>query len=64
MTQFVAPDCPWCGGPPVMVLNPGQALCGNDTCPCFMWDPSATPAANRASSHEVEWPFDDGTEGG
>jgi hypothetical protein len=31
-----------------MVMGGGtQAFCGNDRCPCLMWDPSKTKAENR-----------------
>lgn len=31
--------CPWCGGPPVFILDDGhQAFCGADDCPAICWD--------------------------
>lgn len=53
MTSQKAPDCPYCGHPPFMVLS-SQAFCGTEDCPCVMWNPDLTPAQNLVNVTEVD----------
>lgn len=48
------PDCPWCGRPPQLVLNPTQAFCGNDQCEGFCWDMTRTRAENEADVQVID----------
>ena len=55
MAEILTPGCPWCGGPPLLVMGGGtQAFCGNDDCDCLTWDPSKTDAANRRNANVVD----------
>lgn len=42
--------CPFCEQEPLALVTPTQALCGTEGCPCFMWNPLASPAENRAGA--------------
>lgn len=37
-------NCPWCQVLAQLVLSDTQALCGNDNCQLFLWDPTKTLA--------------------
>lgn len=45
--KILTPDCPECGHPPVMIISPEQAICGNDDCDGFCWNMTHTLAQNR-----------------
>lgn len=48
-----SPDCPVCGHPPKFMFSSVQAFCGNDECNGFTWNPSETPAHQRAHQHHI-----------
>lgn len=54
METAKCPDCPLCGHPPQLVVGSAQAFCGNDECRALLWDPTSTPAENRADMGEVD----------
>jgi hypothetical protein len=50
-----SPDCPYCGNPPLYVMEGGgQAFCGCDDCPCICWNPNETPAHQRAHENVID----------
>jgi hypothetical protein len=55
MTRLLSPDCPFCGEPPQLVVNPVQAFCGNDDCSTFCWDMTQSVEYNRThmTVHDV-----------
>jgi hypothetical protein len=44
--------CPGCGENPLMALSELQAMCGNDDCNVFMWNPQETAEEFWASARE------------
>jgi hypothetical protein len=42
-----------CDEGPAMVLPAWQAMCGNDSCPVFMWDPRKTREQFRQEAKPV-----------
>jgi hypothetical protein len=47
------PTCPGCDEGPAMVLPAWQAMCGNDSCPVLMWNPTETAEEFHAKAKEL-----------
>jgi len=52
--SLLTPDCPVCKWPPVMLLGPEFAMCGNLDCKAVSWNPSKTLDTNLLNVHFVE----------
>lgn len=48
--------CPFCGQPALLVIGDAQAFCGNDACPCLMWNPLASAAEARRQVRIIDEP--------
>jgi len=53
--ELLCPNCPLCGQPPYAVFGGGtQALCSNDGCTAWAWDPSRSLDDNLLNASRVE----------
>lgn len=49
----LSPTCPRCNHGPTMVINLGQAFCGEDDCDVLMWNPTLTREQFNETAQEV-----------
>lgn len=53
---ILAPFCPRCGHPPVILLGGGhQAFCGDEDCVVFTWDPTESAETFEANARPVRF---------
>jgi hypothetical protein len=52
-TEPIGFACPWCGETCTFAISLNQALCRNNDCQLFMWDPTKTRAQMAAEG--VKW---------
>ncbi|MET1006580.1 MAG: hypothetical protein ABWX96_13610 [Propionibacteriaceae bacterium] len=48
--------CPLCGYPPLLLLHPEQAFCGNPECTAVTWNPSHTLDENLLQANVIRLP--------
>jgi len=49
------PNCPYCGEPPVLLLDGGhQAFCGNEDCKVLTWNPTETVEQLEANRKDID----------
>lgn len=54
MLTIRCPRCPLCDQPPMFIIGfTGQAACGDDGCPTWFWDVTATLAENLTDTAPV-----------
>jgi ribosomal protein S27AE len=63
MAEFLTPNCPLCGQPPVMAVGADQAFCGNDGCTLLLWDRSLSLDDNLFNAGVVKFPQAEGGDG-
>lgn len=56
MAAVLCPDCPLCSRPPMAVFGGGsQAMCGNDDCTVWTWNPQRSLDDNLLDARQTEW---------